>query len=198
MLARHRDPLVRSAQDLQSRLFNIAGLGFLTKYYYESDVDKQYAIENTLYVVAEYLGWVEIVRREVQFLDLGDVSANRRLQELFETVTQCFLLDVMNPTLRLFRGEQRAIGELMLVQAYGTESRAYECMGFAEFSRRLGDHEFSRWFKGLEESIDRLANDLIGNRERLVAIQDALVNFIDFLDRDGIRVPIIYRSKIGR
>lgn len=39
-----------------------------------------------MFVVAEYLGWVEILRRGVQFLDLGDVRRNQLLVERLEAI----------------------------------------------------------------------------------------------------------------
>jgi hypothetical protein len=57
IMARYRDPLLTATFDLQSRLFNILQLGFLQIYYHRSPADKEYAINNTLYVIGEYCGW---------------------------------------------------------------------------------------------------------------------------------------------
>src|SRR5688572_12640357 len=78
LMDRYRDPLLQASFDLQSRIYNIAEQGFLRRHYLEdSEASREYACENTLYVLAEYLGWVEILRREVRFLELGDEVANR-------------------------------------------------------------------------------------------------------------------------
>jgi hypothetical protein len=87
LMARYRDPLLRAAFDLQSRLYNILEQDFLRAYYRHRDAHvREYACENTLYVLAEYLGWVEIVRREVSFLDLGDEHRSRELNEQLDRV----------------------------------------------------------------------------------------------------------------
>jgi hypothetical protein len=78
--ARYRDPLLGAAFDLQSRLYNIVAKDFLVRYCGEQDqTSRTYAVENTLYVLAEY-GWVEIVRREIRFLDLGEARASSLLR----------------------------------------------------------------------------------------------------------------------
>ncbi len=107
----HRsNPLLRAAHGLQSRFFSIVQLGFLRIYYHRSERDKQYATNHTLYAIAEYLGWVEVVRREVQFLDLGDVESTRRLQELLYEISAGLLTDSLPLNFRFFGGDQRAIG----------------------------------------------------------------------------------------
>lgn len=90
LMSKYRDPLLRSAIDLQSRLYNIHQKRFLEHLYHELPSTQSYALYNTLYVVAEYLGWVEILRREIQFLDLGDLELNRRLSELLASINQAF------------------------------------------------------------------------------------------------------------
>ena len=63
----YRNPLLRAAYDLQSRIWNVHG-GFRGR----GDTEQDYVVTNTLYVLAEFFGWLEIVRRELQFLDLVD------------------------------------------------------------------------------------------------------------------------------
>ncbi len=196
LVAKYRNPLLKSSFDLQSRLFSIAQLGFLRIYYDRSQRDKEYAIKNTLYVIAEFLGWIEILRREVQFLDLGDVEANRQLENLLTNIQETFLVDGMDLTFRLFRGEQRAIGELMLVEQDGPNGKYLECKGFAEFTMCLEDADFSKWFSKLENDIEILAIKEQGHEQRLIMLQHTLIDLIDFLDPNCIRIPKNYRSKI--
>lgn len=196
LVAKYRNPLLKSAFDLQSRLFNIVELSFLRVYYDRSQRDKEYAIKNTLYVIAEFLGWVEILRREVQFLDLGDIEANRQLENLLTNIQETFLSDGIDLTFRLFRGEQRAIGELMLVEQEILNGKHLECRGFAEFIRCLEDPNFSKWFNKLEDDIEILAIKEQGHEQRLIMLQHTLIDLIDFLDPNCIRIPKDYRSKI--
>jgi hypothetical protein len=71
LLSRYRDPLLLAAYDLQSRLYNIVVRDFVDLLQ-KGDQDQQtYAVDSTLFVIAQYLGWVEALRRGVQYLDLG-------------------------------------------------------------------------------------------------------------------------------
>jgi hypothetical protein len=54
-----------------------------------------------------------------------------------------------------------------------------ECVGYASFVEKGTDPEFSKWFERLGKAIDELP----GQRpDRLIAVQHALVDLIDFLD----------------
>ncbi len=88
LVAKYRNPILKSAFDLQSRLFGIVQLGFLQIYYHKSPTDKEYATQHTLYVIAEYLGWIEIFRREVQFLDFGDLKTSQQLEKILGNISQ--------------------------------------------------------------------------------------------------------------
>ena len=76
ILQQYRDPLLDAAHTLQGRLFNIMAQDFLGAYLNHPDPDeRRYARDYTVYAIAEYLCWVEILRRELRFHDLGDVAA---------------------------------------------------------------------------------------------------------------------------
>src|SRR5215211_6659788 len=145
VVGRYREPVLRATVDLQSRIYNILQKRFLQRYYFKSEAERAYAVTNTLYVVAEFLGWVEILRREVQYLDLGDIEENRTLTALLERITTLFLTDQADDRFRLFRGEQRAIGELMLVPRMTDGLVHHECLGYAAFSEKLNEPQFAKW-----------------------------------------------------
>jgi hypothetical protein len=189
LMARYRHPLLQAAFDLQSRIYNIVGQDFLRMHYCNgTDSTKEYARENTLYVLADYLGWVEILRREVQFLDLGDEVANRAWTERLVAIRMTLLSDRFSPRFRVFNGQQRAIGEIMVV-ADGDRAERPETLGYAGFLARQRDPEFDRWFVDLRADIDALATEPdAGHEERLVALQHALVELIDLLDPNQVRV----------
>ena len=65
-LSKFRDPLMHAAYDLQSRIFNILERGFLDRYYFRGSArEKEYAVENTVFLVAQFLGWTEAIREEI-------------------------------------------------------------------------------------------------------------------------------------
>jgi hypothetical protein len=177
LVARYRDPLLQSTFDLQSRLFNVLRPGG-----FRGGRDPDYFRLSTLFVLAEFLGWMEIIRREMQFLDLGTTTSTKELGGKLEPVQ-----DVLASTSRwrdeyyIYRGEQRAIGELMLVRLGETSSAGprHECLGYASFVAKQDDPHFAKWFGRLGEAIQHLP----GQRpDRLVEVQDALIDIIDFLD----------------
>lgn len=196
VMARYRDPLLRAAFDLQSRLYNIVELGFLTRYYRDDRPEhKAYAADNTLYVLAEYLGWVEILRREVRFLDLGDEQANRQLMERLDAVRRILLADAYgDDVLQVFNGQQRAIGEIMAVPAE-REGGGMACKGYAAFTACQDEPGFARWFARLRDDVEVLAREPHGHG-RVIALQHALVDLVDFLDPGHERLPAGDRRKL--
>ncbi|WP_159058754.1 hypothetical protein [Streptomyces caeruleatus] len=182
-MSRFRDPLLWAAFDFQSRLFNILRGGFLRIYFTQSH-DRQYAVRSTLHVLAEYLGWVEMLRRRIYFLDLGNQEANRQIVALFTRIGTVLNSDgYPDRHFHLLRSEQRAIGELVMKDGKD------DCMGYAEFCARLeSDPEFAGWFARLSDSIAELAS-LPGRHPRLVDLQVALMDLIDFLDPEQERFP---------
>jgi len=196
LVARYRDPLLRAGFDLQSRLFNIVRQEFLTVYYIDGkDVEREYAVENTLYVLGQYLGWVEILRQDVQFLDLRNIELNAKLVERLEAISSCLLTDtIRDPVMRLFSGEQRAIGEVMASATDGNCRR--EVIGYATFVTMREDAAFSRWFALLQSNVIQLADEPGIHDERLVELQHRLVDLIEFLDPDAEHFPRRHRTKI--
>ena len=194
LMRTYHDPMLRSAIDLQSKLFNILKLHLLDKWYNNgTEVEKEYAIENTLYVIAEYLGWKEIVRREVQYIDLGNDEENRDLVLLIDSISESFLRNDLPEPFRIFRGEQRAIGELMMTSEDGPNRR--ECIGYARFLEMQETMTFSRWFRKLRSDIDELAEGR-GDPGRLVDLQNALIDLIGNLDPEGLKYPMDRRAGV--
>ncbi|RPF33217.1 hypothetical protein [Streptomyces sp. TLI_185] len=186
VMSRRRDPLLWAAFDLQSRLHNIVERGFLPFCYQdETGRDREYARRSTLHVLGEYLGQVEILRRRIQFLDLGRRRHNRAVVERFTAIATVLNEDggYDDRHFRIFRSDQRALGEIMI------KEDGESCLGYAEFCRRLeGEPEFAAWFQPLLESLDEQARSPEPHR-RLRDLQLALVELIDLLDPNGDQFP---------
>jgi len=192
IISKYREPLAHSAYDLQAKLFNIMRQGLLQVYYVKgSESEREYTLQNTLYVIAQYLCWREIIRKEIQFFDLGEVESTRKLTELMDQVQMLFLTDGLNPVFRIFRGEQRAIGEKMIISEDGRQS----CLGYASFVENKDD-SFRRWFRQLEKDVDLLSKDLLTHSERLIHLHHALIDLINYLDPNCVRFQEKYRTKI--
>ncbi len=200
ILQMYRDPVLDAAHTLQGRLFNIVALHFLTKAFAEDadEQDRHYARDYTVFAIAEYLCWVEILRRELRFRDLGDVARNRTLLELLNNIQYAFQRDDIPDQFRVFRGRQRAIAELMMVPTNAPEGPRSECLGYAAFCRRLdNDTEFQTWFAGLREDVNVIARSSDHENQRLTLLQRLLIDLIDFLDPQAIRIPKSVRNRLA-
>jgi hypothetical protein len=144
LIARYAEPLGSAAFDLQSRLYNILRREFLTAQFDKSD----YAESSTLWLFGKYLAWAEILRREVQLVDFGDVQRTATFQLHLASVTSILASDmsIKDPVFNLFRTEQRAIGELMVVERTVAGQQRSDSIGYAAFKSRLQDQSFGSWF----------------------------------------------------
>jgi hypothetical protein len=153
---RIQDRMERDRQ--QGRIYSILEVQFMSRHLAAGEDEREYAEVSTLFRLAEYLGWMEILRRDVQFLDLGDQERNRELASMLQRISLAFANthQYPNSAFRLFRDEQRAIGELAIELLPG-DSLKYRCIGYAQFARLLHeDPAFGRWFARLQEEIQQM------------------------------------------
>ncbi|MGI8685894.1 MAG: hypothetical protein ACR2MO_12560 [Acidimicrobiales bacterium] len=199
LMSRYREPLLRAAFDLQSRIYNIIKQGFLVRYgRHGRDHEREYALDNTLFLFGEYFSWVEILRRDVQFLDLGDVERNRLLVGCLEKIRHTLADDreIKDPSFRIFRGHQRALGELM-ISSDDDDGARRQCLGYAQFRAHLrGNASFTEWFRPVADEVSALENNDAPNCQRLTELQHALVDLIDFLDDPPRRFLREHRTKL--
>lgn len=175
VLTRYRQPLAAAAFDLQARLYNILCLGFVEAFGDGHPLAEE-AARTTLFRVAQYFGWSEILRRDIQFLSFPDDGESREVAALQRRISELFLASGRSTAMMIWRDEQRAIGERMIVEEHGKVL----CMGYARFSDCC-ESAFGPW-------LDRLWND-VGEpaaRERMRAIQHALCDLVRVLDVRGV------------
>jgi hypothetical protein len=96
------EPLARSANDLQSRLFNILRGGALNFISHGNERERSYMIDNTAFLIAQYLCWTEIIRRQVQFVNLEKDGDTKRLQQLQGHIRGRWASDRLPPIFRIF------------------------------------------------------------------------------------------------
>lgn len=191
-VARYREPLARAAYDLQSRLYNLLAGNMLSKHYINGDERaRNYVVDNTVYLIAQYLAWTEIIRTDIQFINLGKDEDTRQLARLQDNLYAIFQSSETGSLLRLFAGEQRAIGERMLCKG----ERGQECMGYAAFLDRLAENP-DPLIEALRADVHQLAQRLPEARPRLLLLQHALIDLLAFLDPDFIRFPKERRGKV--
>jgi hypothetical protein len=175
VLAKYREPLAAAAFDLQSRLYNILRLGFFDKF---GDGERaEDARRTTLFRLAQYFGWSEILRRDIQFLSFPGDADTRRVAHLQSQISKCFLTDRHGRALMIWSDEQRAIGERMIVEEHGNVL----CMGYATFRERCDD-VFAQWRERVENELSEMSSD-----SRLREAQHLLCELVVTLDGRGIR-----------
>jgi hypothetical protein len=206
VLTKYREPLVGAAYDLQARLWNILRMGFFRAFYFsEDEAIRTYAKHHTLYLVGQYFAWNEILRREIRFLNFSDVRRTRNAEQRLEAVRWAFSTDEAafgGPTFQLWRGDQRGLGERMIVRDDGQE----DCIAYADFIESR-ERQPWRWLAKLERDLEAVAREMSESEpgesepgesepgERLRRIQNALIDLIDELDPDAIRFPPERRQK---
>lgn len=181
--ARYRSSLLTAAYDLQSRLYSIAGQEFLRFYWNE---DRFYAETSTLWLIGQYLGWVEIFRRDAG-LALGGDKRGDRLLALLAQIQAIFATDAPElGYMRVFRSHQSAIAEVMISDE-GRGTRRVKCLGYATFVKRLNDQDFARWFSHVRDDLEALAGrEGMAGATRVATLQNHLVELIEFLDQGTV------------
>lgn len=195
VLDRYRGPLLDAAWDLGDRIDNIIGRQFLSVYL--ADERRPVAIASTLFRVAQYFGWSEILRQQVQLLRFERASDTWRTAYFISLVTRRFATDWYDSDeaheqarawirdydskklparhLMLWQEEQRGIGERM-IERNGQE----RCLGYASF---VEDYEdcFSGLLAGFEAQLQVPG---VRNSVRLVEVRDALARLVQQLDEE--------------
>lgn len=175
VLTRYREPLAAAAFDLQSRLYNILRLAFLDKF--GGSERGEQALRTTLFRLAQYFGWTEILRRDIQFLSFPEDEDTRRIAHLQSEIARGFLRHDYGPALMIWSDEQRALGERMIVEEHGKVL----CMGYATFSDRCDD-TFAPWRERLSAE---LAEE--SAQARLRDVQHLLCELVETLDTRRVR-----------
>lgn len=176
VLATYREPLAAAAFDLQSRIYNILRMDFFDKWA-NGKARTDAAIESTLFRLAQYFGWSEILRRKIQFLSFPEDQETRKVARLQADIARCFLTDRYGLALMLWTDEQRALGEQMIVEENGDVL----CMGYARF-RKQCDDTFSLHREWLRKEITEP-----GVNDRLRDAQHLLCDLVETLDSRRVR-----------
>jgi hypothetical protein len=189
--ARYRDELMASAFDLQNRLYDISDQGLLVfRDSLDSDAQAEsqgYVYTSTLWMIGRYLAWVELLRRDRYFLALGTTSRGRELLAAVATVGLAFASDRWGPHFRLFRAQQSALAELMIVERESRGEVRSDPLGYATFTSKLEDKNdlvFRRWFATLSRDLESSPASL-AESQRIKEVQHALLELVGFLDETG-------------
>lgn len=193
VVVKYREPLAQAAYDLQSRLYNIFEKNLLGAYlHHKSERVREYVVENTVFLIAQYFAWTELIRRDIRFMDLGHVEKTRQVARLQDRITSLWQSDSdFFPPFRVWAGEQRAIGESLIERSVDQGT----CVGYAQFLD-LPPSRVTRILDDLRSDVQRFGGVASGERARLREVQNALIDLLALLDPDFVRFPAESRSKI--
>lgn len=192
---KYAGPLSESAYELQSRIYNILEQDLLGVYLVNGTPrQRSYVIDNSVFVIAQYMAWTEIIRRDVQYIDLGQDKETKGLVDLQSQIQGLFLTDRtdFSSALMIFNGEQRGLGELMIRDT----PRGPECMGYNSFLSELSRSGREPLLDFLGSDIQAMTADSCKSRRRLICLQHALVDLLDFLDPNFLHFPSGHRTKV--
>lgn len=191
---KYSNPILLACSDLTDRIDNIiarSGHIVLHEGWEPSPswpITHEYFLGSTMYLFARYFCWVDIFRREVQFLDFGEDETNKRVRDFMEEVEQALSSDSPNkeakPDIQVYRQQQRAIGEIMSVGQDGDI-----CLGYSDFCEKMKAERFANWLtplKALVLNIEQMDGSF--RWTRLALVRSALARLAVELDPEGRRI----------
>jgi hypothetical protein len=177
VLDRYRRPLLAAAVSLARRIENIRHRSFLV--YLGADEHRaRVALRSILYRFAAYLGWRELLNRELTYLDFEDSEQTKEVLGLLDDVraklsSSRFDIVENQPRLMLWTDEQAAIGGLMLT----TEGTA-GIIGFEAFFENY-DGKFSPWLSSFADDLQRPGVEGSTRLREIAAVLDDLIKRLD-------------------
>lgn len=192
IMRRYEGPLQHAVYDLQSRIYNVVSQSFVQTYYLNGDESEMdYVVNNTAYVIAQYFAWSEIIRNEVQFIECSTSGNTKALSALQNRIYSLWQKDTYRDSLRIWAGEQRAIGELMMED----RGSRLACIGYARFLTLLESGEVPL-LTSLRSDVASACADIQPCLQRLVVVQHALIDLLCFLDPENLRFPANKRTYV--
>lgn len=198
---RYRDPLVLSATELIHRLeevereyppqfLRLAVKSLLADTPTDnSDTDayyQRYKLESSIYRLCAFLGWLELYRQDLVFLDSGERIRNTNVEAVLKRVRSILGDGHLNAAqdweewsdALIFREEQRAIGERMI--AVRRESRTV--VGYAAFCELYRSGVEATWFSIAERFLLDLREIMDFRRTRIRLVTMGLIDLVEVLD----------------
>lgn len=84
-----------------------------------------------------------------------------------------------------------------MIPTKDTGSIRYESMGYVQFCSQIDDDRtFSAWFSRLRNDVDLVDASDADGQSRLVALQNCLMDLIEFLDPRRLRLPGESRKRL--
>ncbi len=209
-----KDPLLLSARELASRIIEILDqypTVYLKRPVFESHPEKQiensiddpyfqrYKLISTLYRFCAFLGWLELYRQEIVFLQSGNNKHSKKLEHSIGKIRADLADGQLNKAedwiewrdILIFREELRAIGEAM-IESHGT---LRTIMGYGRFCELLESESVSgakRWVEVVMNFfLDMSVHQRDFRRNRLQRLLVHLVDLLRLLDTNTLEQYLI-------
>jgi hypothetical protein len=175
-----REPLLTAARDLWHRLRNIREDEFLNYAKYSGSAHREEMAKlSTAFRMARYWGVLEDLYGTTDLLAFERSEATKPVTDLVNSIGRTFASDspeVGGQRLMMWREEQRAIGELMILTDMSDSAHRY--LNFATFVERYNE-TFARWFSSF---LDELVEDNAEDNPRLARLQELLEKLVATLE----------------
>jgi len=190
---KYTSPILLSAQSLRDRLENIIkNIESIEKQnWLPAEGGQNYYYKSTLFVVGQFFGWVQILRRNIVYLDFAVTKETQKFERFLNLIENGFT----NPALYeqaktglphqsqdkwVFKYILQSLGALMVTHDEQGH-RAIDYVAFCKLYESSDGDDFRSWFSHLEEIFKGLnANDV--RFKRIIAIHIVINSFVDYLD----------------
>ncbi|MCD9526138.1 hypothetical protein [Photobacterium carnosum] len=192
----YKGPLLHASYELQSRIYNLVS-NRIIELYFKRDIgdgsEKEYLINNTVFVISQYFAWTEIIRREIQFIEMDNPDETKVFSHIQDEINTLWNSDKgrFDDPLMIWSGEQRGIGELMIE----AKEERLTCIGYSNFLKLLETKD-EYLLNQLKAKVEKYIYENDFSKNRLVLIQNTLIDLLAFLDPDYKRFPHKQREKI--
>jgi len=164
---------------------------FATVYLSKGIDEREYVIQNAVFLIAQYLYTSEIARRQVNLVELSWADSKKSFVAIQDTIASLWRTDQWSSFLRIFAGEQRAVGEALVEQ--GPDGPV--CMGYGAFLNAFPPGK-DRLLGKLRADVASLNRDLPQAEARLTCVHGALIDLLALLESTGIQFPPEKLSKL--
>ena len=214
---KYRDPLFLASCEFASRLLEIIKTyptPFLSSKVRENDIKRlmansaddpyfqRYKLISSVYRFCAFLGWLELYRQEIVFLDSGHLSRNKAMESSLANIRS----DIADGHLNraddwsswddhlVFREELRAIGEAMIFVDAANRQNVIGYRRFCEIYVGNSDPARKSWFDVAALFLLDLPKSTAQNF-RLIRLRRTFLHLIDLLEAlDHRKVPNYLRE----
>lgn len=213
---KYSKPILLSASDLQDRLWHLTQRQAKSQYpiLLNEELDeaksptwvmsKRHYLIGTIYLIARYFAWIEILKTKIQFIESDNDEYTREFSQkikaieriLSETNLQKNSTERITSDMQLFQLQQTYIGETLIVNQDGEMT----CLRFIDFYDKFDDsynsaEGFIEIKHLLTRSVSKKKSDF--SLVRCCLLANALVDLIDFLDPKAIYISTSERERVS-